>query len=341
MYPTVPDKRRIVVFDIARGLALVAMAIYHFGWDLEFFGYFAPGMTEHGGWKLFARAIAISFLALVGISLFLAHEREFNWRPFWRRLVMIAMAALAITLVTWIAVPNAFIFFGILHEIAVASVLGLAFIALPAPVTLLAAAAVIALPHYFRAPFFDHPALWWLGLSTTPPHSNDYVPVFPWFGMVLIGIGAARAARRSGLLARLAEFRPGRWSRPLTFIGRHSLAFYLVHQPVLISLVWIFAQFWPAPVASPQQNFSRACSIQCTTSRDTAFCTRYCACALAKVREEGLMKDVFAPEPTAQTRTRMNAIAEECTATTDFSSPPPDGGGTNAPRGGTGSGDEQ
>lgn len=301
------------------------MAIYHFSWDLEFFGYLDVGTIEHGGWRLFARAIATSFLMLVGVSLFLAHEREFHWRPFWRRLVMIIVAAAAITLATWLATPNAFIFFGILHSIAVASVLGLAFIALPAPVTLLAAVAVIALPHYFRSPFFDHPSLWWLGFSDIPPHSNDYVPIFPWFGAVLIGIGAARVARRSGLLARLAELQPGWWSRPLTFVGRHSLAFYLIHQPVLISLVWIFAQFWPAPAANPEENFARACTAQCTTSRDTAFCARYCQCALESVRKEGLMNDVFAPEPTARTRDRMNVIAEECTATTEFSGPATNG----------------
>lgn len=332
MYATAPDKRRIVFFDIARGLALVTMAIYHFSWDLEFFGYLDAGTTEHGGWRLFARAIATSFLVLVGVSLFLAHERGFRWRPFWRRLTMIVVAAAGITLVTWFAVPNGFIFFGILHEIAVASVLGLAFIALPAPVTLLAAAAVIALPHYFRSPFFDHPALWWLGLSDIPPHSNDYVPIFPWFGAVLIGVAAARMARRSGLLLRLAEFHPGWWSRPFTFIGRHSLAVYLIHQPVLISLVWIFAQYAPAPAATPEENFAHACTIQCTSSRDMAFCARYCACALDMVREQGLMNDVFAPEPTARTRERMNAIAEECTAAPELSGPALDDGG-NSQRG--------
>ena len=52
---------RIDAIDIARGIALLAMAIYHFTWDLEFFGYAEPGLTAVGGWKLFARAIASSF----------------------------------------------------------------------------------------------------------------------------------------------------------------------------------------------------------------------------------------------------------------------------------------
>lgn len=323
MYPTITDKPRIALIDVARGLALVAMAIYHFGWDLEFFGYLAPGTAETGGMRLFARCIASSFLILVGISLFLAHERGFRWRSYWRRLAMIALAAGAITLVTWLAVPGGFIFFGILHQIAVASMLGLAFIHLPAALTLVAAAAVIALPHYFRSAFFDHPALWWVGLSDMPPHSNDYVPVFPWFGAVLVGVAAASIARRTGLFGRLAQIRAGAWSRPLTFLGRHSLATYLIHQPVLISCVWIYAQFWPAPAVSPQENFTRACNAQCLESRDSSFCSRYCACALDEVRKEGLLYEVFAPQPTEGTRTRMADIAGYCSTASE----PSDGSG--------------
>src|SRR5690606_25132571 len=144
----VNDKPRLEAIDLARGLALVAMAIYHFAWDLEIFGYAPPGMTAHGGWKLFARCIASSFLFLVGVSLFLGHAKGIRWPSFLRRLAMVAGAAAAISAATWIAVPGGLIFFGILHQIALASVLGLAFLRLPAIVTLLIAIAVIVAPHY-------------------------------------------------------------------------------------------------------------------------------------------------------------------------------------------------
>jgi uncharacterized membrane protein len=72
MTVTPASRPRLTRIDIARGVALIAMAIYHFGWDLEFFGYMAPATTAHGGWKLFARCIASSFLFLVGFSLVLA-----------------------------------------------------------------------------------------------------------------------------------------------------------------------------------------------------------------------------------------------------------------------------
>jgi uncharacterized membrane protein len=177
--PVARGKGRLEAIDLARGFALLAMAIYHFAWDLEFFGYVEPGTTQVGGWRFFARSIATSFLFLVGASLVLAHAKGVNWKSFAKRIAMVAGAAGAITLATWIAVPDAFIFFGILHHIALASVLGLAFLRMPLALVLIAAALVFAAPHFLRMPFFDHPALWWLGLAPQNPRSNDYVPWRP------------------------------------------------------------------------------------------------------------------------------------------------------------------
>src|SRR3954451_7604505 len=106
-----PKLPRIAAIDVARGVALVAMATYHFSWDLEFFGYLDPGTTAHGALRVSARCIASSFLFLVGVSLFLAHGNGVRWRPFLIRFAMVAGAGLAISLVTWWFVPEAFIFF--------------------------------------------------------------------------------------------------------------------------------------------------------------------------------------------------------------------------------------
>jgi uncharacterized membrane protein len=310
-------KGRIDAIDIARGAALVAMAIYHFTWDLEFFGYVPPAMTAVGGWKLFARCIASSFLFLVGVSLFLGHAKGIRWRGYWRRLAMVAGAALAISLVTYIAVPSGFIFFGILHQIALASLLGLLFLRLPALVTLIAAAAVIASAHYLRSGFFDDPWWWWTGLSENRPRSNDYVPVFPWFGAVLTGIAAAKIAEQTGLFARLATLRAPKWSWPLVFGGRHSLAVYLIHQPVLIGSVWVFSQFFP-PTEQPREvRFLQSCEAACNEQRDTEFCTRYCVCMLGTLEREGAIEGVYAGERSEALQSRVEDIAGRCTVDTD------------------------
>lgn len=314
---------RIALIDMLRGIALLAMASYHFTWDLEFFGYASAGLTAHGPWKLYARCIASSFLFLVGVSLVLAHGERIRWTGFWKRFAMVAVAAAAISLVTYFATPESFIFFGILHQIALASVLGLLFLRLPALLTLAVAALVIAAPFYLRSPIFDHSALLWVGLSSADPRSNDYVPLFPWFGAVLIGIGAARLAKAAGFFERLARVSLGQTlEKPLTFIGRHSLAFYLVHQPVLIGCVWLFAQVWPAPAQDPKIGFTNACQATCQDSRDAAFCVRYCGCMLTAVEKDGLLAGIMKGDQSASARARINDLASTCTVQTEDATSP-------------------
>jgi hypothetical protein len=115
---------RIAGLDVARGLALIAMATYHFCWDLELFGFLAPGTVNGGILKLYARSIATSFLFLVGFSLVLATTNGIRWHAYFRRLAMIVGAAAIISVATWFATPNEWIFFGILHSIALFSIVG-------------------------------------------------------------------------------------------------------------------------------------------------------------------------------------------------------------------------
>ncbi|UCI10035.1 heparan-alpha-glucosaminide N-acetyltransferase [Mesorhizobium sp. B1-1-8] len=312
-----PKQRRIIAIDILRGIALIAMASYHFTWDLENFGYTDPGLTAFGWWKIYARCIASTFLFLVGVSLFLAHGRQIRWPGFWTRFAMVAGAAIAISAVTWFVTPDGFIFFGILHEIALASLLGLAFLRLPALLTAIVAALVIAAPFYLRSEFFDHPWLWWVGLSATNPRSNDYVPLFPWFGAVLAGIAVAKFASASGLLARLGALTPGRWSRPLTFIGQHSLAFYLIHQPLLFGSVWLFSQVMPAAPQDKEAGFLPACQAQCEQQRDTNFCSSYCGCMLDTLKGEGSLDKLYGNDQTSIWKSHLEDLASTCTAATE------------------------
>ena len=318
--PAVATSSRVEAIDVARGVALVAMAIYHFSWDLEFFGYTEPGTTAVGGWKFFARGIASSFLFLVGVSLWMAHGRGIRWNGYWKRLAMVAGAAGAISIATYIAVPDAFIFFGILHQIAVASVLGLAFLRLPWVGVLLVAVLVIVLPSLVRSSIFDPAWLAWIGFAQMPPRSNDFVPIFPWFGAVLLGIAAGKLATASGLLARLAIWHPGRWSIPLQFAGRHSLGVYLIHQPVLIAAIYLASIVAPPAVEPPEVGFSSACERQCQEVRDEAFCTRYCSCLLDRFDADGRLAAVL--EGTAELDSNyLEGAAAQCTGEAETAMP--------------------
>ena len=230
---------RIAAIDAARGVALIAMTMFHFGWDLEMFGFAERGFATHPAMVWFARLIATSFLFLVGVSLVLAHESGFNRRGYLRRLAMVGGAALAITTATWFATPDVYIFFGILHHIAVASIIGLIFLAFPWWVAALAAMGVLLAREYGRTANLDGMAWWWTGLTASTPRSTDFVPLFPFFAAVLAGIAAAKLAGRFGVWDRLAKWRGNRFPASVfIFLGRHSLAYYLIHQPVLIAVLF-------------------------------------------------------------------------------------------------------
>jgi uncharacterized membrane protein len=311
---TLPDKgKRLALIDILRAIALMAMVIYHSGWDLEFFGYLDPGTASQGGWKLFARMIASSFLFLVGFSMVLAHGKGIRWRPFAIRLSEIAGAALLITLVTLYATPGSFIFFGILHQIALASVLGLLFLWLPIPILILCSAAIIALPFFYQSAFFNHFSLAWIGFSSMPPRSNDYVPLFPWFGAVLAGMAAARIFQRFDLmpLLRNGTGLPS-LDRPLEFLGRHSLAFYLIHQPVLIACIFVISQLFPPSMADQHAVFVKTCEQSCQAGNDAQFCRRFCFCVTEKLDQAGIFKELFESRISTQSP-QVRELANACT----------------------------
>ena len=312
---------RIDILDVARGIALLAMASYHFTWDLEFFGYVEQGTTAHGMWKLYARAIASSFLLLAGASLVLAHSRGIRWRGFWTRFAMVAAAALAISIATYFATPDAFIFFGILHQIALGSLLGLAFLRLPPLITLAVAVFLIVSQSFLRSPVFDHPFLWWIGLAPVNPRSNDYVPLFPWFGVVLVGIAMMTSLQSAGLTARMALIRVGAWAKPFRLAGRHSLAVYLLHQPLLIGLVWLFAQVWPAAAPSQSEQFISACEMRCAETQTESFCRPYCGCMLESIERADMLQSMFAGPTNDQLNSRLEQFALSCSQTDGLEAP--------------------
>lgn len=304
------ERGRIESVDVARAVALFAMAIYHFTWDLEFFGYVQRGLTGAGGWMIFARTIASSFLFLVGFSLVLAHARGVRWRSFLTRIAQVVAGALAITLVTVFVTPESFVFFGILHEIAFASLAGLLFLRLPWFVTLAIGLGVIALPNVFRSAFFDPMGLVWIGLYETPPFSNDFVPVFPFFGVVLTGIAMGRLANDHDLLRVLRRLDPklGAFKR-LSWLGRHSLSFYLLHQPILFGIVAAFAQVAPP---DPLVSFQRDCRATCLETRDEAFCQRYCACTQERLSADQLLAPLLRGTASAEEMVKVQSIVGVC-----------------------------
>jgi uncharacterized membrane protein len=292
------------------------MVVYHFSWDLRYFGFIAADVAGDLGWRIFARSIASSFLALVGVSLVLATRNGLRLDRYLRRLALVAGSAAAITAATWFVFPDTFIFFGILHAIAVSSVLGLAFVRAPILFGLAAALFCFVAPWLLAGPALDAPALLWLGLATYQPRSNDFVPIFPWFGVVLLGIAAARLAPLLRPASeRLRRFRPT-GLRPLAWAGRHSLGIYLVHQPLLFGLVYLAAEIAPPSFAGFEPSYVESCAAFCAESgMNEGMCRRTCECLVERTKAEGLWGAVMRNDLGEAETARYHALAEMCRTT--------------------------
>ncbi len=217
---TMKTKARYVELDLLRTIAILGMVIYHVAYDLRsFYGWDIDVFS--GGWRVFQISIASLFLFLVGIT------STFTLTHVWKRFATIGAAALLVSAVTFVVDPETYVRFGILHLIALSSLL-IALLNRFRMWLLIPAVILIALPHV--ATFKGHALLIPLGFPPHPFLTVDYFPLIPWFGVVLIGFAIA-----PWLLQKMHKTGPLMISWP----GKHSLLIYLIHQPIIIAILWL------------------------------------------------------------------------------------------------------
>jgi uncharacterized membrane protein len=229
---------RLLGLDIARSATLLGMVCFHIVFDLQMFGHLPFGTTLHPVFYWHARLVAGSFLFLAGVSLWLAHGQGIRWPAFWRRWIKLVAAAALVTVATYVALPEYFVYFGILHCIAASSLIGLFALRLPAAAVAALGAVIMVASYILPDPAFNAPLLRFIGLATEPAMTVDFEPLFPWVGPFLLGLASAKWASARGLLHRLT-LPDTPVLRRLALPGQHSLMVYLVHQPILIPLIWV------------------------------------------------------------------------------------------------------
>lgn len=235
-------KNHFEIIDVSRGFAILLMFVYHFIYDLDYYGFIQQNFTEDDFWINFRIVIVSLFLLIMGISLYLSCYRGLSKKRFQQRLLLLIFYSSLVSLGSWIIYPKAIIFFGILHFITLASVLGLLFIRL-GKMNLLVGILLIFLPQSVSHAFFDQPYLQWFGLMTKLPISVDYVPLLPWFGVVLIGIylGQKLSQLPSDSPLKKREI-TNTTSKTLALAGRYSLHIYMLHQPLFLGILYIISQ---------------------------------------------------------------------------------------------------
>ena len=320
-----PATQRLIALDLARGVGIVLMVIYHGFWDADYVSLLPPWLFDGPFWKWFRFAILSIFLLIAGASLTIAHGRRMKPARFLRRLAIVAICAGAITGVSALVFPDQLIFFGVLHAIAVSSLLALPFVRLAWYWPALAGISVVAVSGY-SIPAFETPWLGWIGFMPEPPNSRDYVPLFPWAGILLLGIAGGHLAGRLGAPAGRTwspHIALGHW---LAAGGRNSLLVYMLHQPILFA--WLFGVAWlgAGSTTKPSLLGGRAIDSPAYGRSFTGACRKssaqgglaaaqsaaYCQCMLIALRRSFTAADLRPGQITPATRTELRKLGRLC-----------------------------
>lgn len=242
----VAQKTRYRWLDAVRGAAVVNMVAFHFCYDwFEVFGRL-PGWYFLWPVRLWQQAICCTFILAAGFSAHLGRRAL-------RHGIVLNLCGLAVSAVTLLALPSEAVRFGVLSllgcAVLLARALRPALERLPAAAGLAGSLLLFALTRHLPEGYLGLLGLWrqplpaglyrwdalaFLGLPGPTFSSSDYFPLMPWFFLFLAGWFVCGLAR-----PRLGTFLPRLGCPPLEWAGRHSLAVYLIHQPVCMGLCWL------------------------------------------------------------------------------------------------------
>lgn len=240
-------KERFWEIDSLRGIAIITMILYHFLFDINFFGVY-PVDVYNGYLWFMARATAFTFIFLVGISLTLSRSRaditgQYKggglFKKFLKRGIKIFSLGILVTIVTWIFIPQEFIMFGVLHFIGISIILAYPLLKRKY-VNLILGLFIITTGIYLSNFTFNFNWLLWLGFIPNNLQTVDYFPLFPWFGVILLGLFAGSLLYKNYQRRfKLPDLSGTHTVRGFSFLGRHSLVIYLIHQPILIVILYL------------------------------------------------------------------------------------------------------
>jgi uncharacterized membrane protein len=220
------EKGRVNSVDALRGAAVVAMVLYHTFYDLRFFLDIDAELIDSPLWLLGHIGIAGVFFFTSGVSARLSFENSVPIQRTIFRISQVGAGAAIVTASTFVLFPDKWVYCGILHALTVCSVLGLWLRRFPMVCAALSLSSAAAYS--------------FLGTAWPPvvekSGTMDYVPIFPWVGVYLLGIWAWSSLKIQILLNICVRPLESEW---LEALGRHALLAYLIHQPILLGVLWI------------------------------------------------------------------------------------------------------
>ncbi len=319
---------RYLLIDVVRGLGIVGVVIYHFVWDLRFLQFTTTSPGFDLVWIWLARVLQVTFMSLAGVSLVLAHHRGIIWKSFLKRLAIVFGAAMIVTVGTFFAFGEGFVYFGILHAIAVFSIMALPFLRAPLWLVILVALVFMSAPFIYQNEMFNVRVLSWIGFWTVAPYTQDLQSIFPGFGYTLAGLAFMRIVLKFNLGAKLAAIKSNGFTfKALVKAGRWSLIIYMVHQPIMLSVLYPLALVIQPGAAQLRAEQKQVFYSNCmdfavnpfvqdegaiAAVEDAARAQAYCSCAVDIMDENDLFDVQSVDDLSAQQQTVYGAIPQLC-----------------------------
>ena len=238
------------LLDTVRGVCILSMVAYHGMYDLvDIFGLPSAWYTGLPGY-IWQQSICWTFILLSGMCW------QLSRRHVKRGLLLVGCGA-AITLITWLVMPSQRILYVVLNLLGLSALLLIpldkVFRKIPAWAGLGGALLLFALTKNVSRGSLGFEGLVlcrlprWLyatdllavvGFPSPSFWSTDYFPLLPWFFLFCAGYFLWSLLDKSPRAKEL--LRPG--LRPLSFLGRHSLVIYLIHQPALMAVFTVLGR---------------------------------------------------------------------------------------------------
>ena len=235
---------RFLLLDITRGICVLAMIVYHFCWDLGYFGFIDLRLITQGFGLFIAQLIGSSFITIAGISSRILSLSDSFKQKFLKRFFKLVFISAVISTATFLLNRNSFIFFGILHFLSLCSLVSLILIYIKSSFHLFLiflCAAIISISGItFNLPFM----LSWLGFNKDIPVTNDFYPLFPWITFYFFGFWSGKIIYKK-LSQKDDDFVIHingiyMFFKFFEYIGQKALIIYILHQPILFSLLFVF-----------------------------------------------------------------------------------------------------
>lgn len=235
------NEERFWEIDFVRGVALVMMIFFHILFDIYYIKGFRL-IKNNLFWLLFPRLTASIFIVVSGVCLSIIYQRDREKRAnlflkYLKRGLKIFSIGIMITIATFLFIRKDFIIFGILHFLGLSSIMIYPFLRFK-EANLILGPSFIFIGLFLSQYSFNFPHLLFLGFAPNNFSTLDYFPIFPWFGLILIGIFLGSLLYKDGKRCfKIMDISSIKLVKLLCILGRNSLKIYLAHQPIIILFI--------------------------------------------------------------------------------------------------------